>query len=485
MEQKIYTSKLNQMPHEKDFIATLLAMPWEVKKATEDLLVDRDYFHSEAYQEIFLGLQEYIRAFEDDVYAIDVSTLRDYIKTINPHTLVSEVDIQTLILRGNETKSIAGDPIKFYAERLKAYNQKRLMADLAEKIGDITLNPQMKGSELYGHIRHEVDSHLSALETIEDVFYDKIETEVKDLLRKVSDGDDVRHQPMGFRLIDKRIGGGFAPGSMVVVAARPGCGKTTLMMNMAENLIEDQSTENRPVVFFSLEMTKERLFEKLLTAYSEVSLSEIRAKAPTTRNATEKLDSHMRKAFYRNGKAVSSLLICDKGAISLSQIHQQLKKIYNERGGITAVFIDYLQLMKAPGKFDSRNYELGEISRALREMAKEFETTFVVAAQLNRQIEANNKSMNGTETPKNSYLRDSGAIEQDADLIMFLTPDTVLSESVKTVKLHITKNRFGSVTGDNPIELQFNGAISLFSEPVKHALSGYYNRKGPSEYQGN
>ncbi len=484
MEKKIYTSRLNQESHERDFLSTLIVMPWEMKRVTEELMIDESCFNSPMHQEIFKGIDGYVGAYGDDIYMVDISSLRQRIQGNNPNTFVTEIYLKELFTRGEQTRDTAKDPIRFYSEKLRFHNQKLAISQMAESLGEISLNPQINNAtELYSESRQTFEKYIGTLETTETLFCNGIESKIQDMFLKMREGEDVHLQPIGIKALDKRVGGGFAPGSMVVIAARPGCGKTTLMLNIAENLIEDQSTQNRPVVFFSLEMTTERLIEKILNSYTEASSFDIRNR--TNGNMLNKLESHLNKAFFRDGKSVNSLLISDKGALSLAQMRQQLKKIHNERGGITAVFIDYLQLMKAPGKFDSRNYELAEISRALREMSKEFETTFIVAAQLNRQIEANNKSMNGTETPKNSYLRDSGAIEQDADLIMFLTPDVIISESVKTVKLHITKNRFGAVTGENPIELQFNGATSLFSEPVKHALSGYYNRKGPSEYQGN
>ena len=482
--EKFATIKLNQDTSERDLLGTLLCMPEEITTLETEYHIDVNSFYSEANQEIFQGLLEYLKVIPGSI-GVDTQKLRQCIKGLFPHTLVSEVDLNALQKHGQKKIDLAIDPIRAYAVNLIRLNRNRNIASLGEKLCETALDPKyILDSEFYGVINQQLQTHMNNIQSDEPLT-SSAKSEMDSQYFKMTEGEEIYHQPLGMKKLDAKIGGGCSPGSTVIIAARPGCGKTSLMLNIAENLIEDQSTEDRPVVFFSLEMTKANLAEKMLCSYAEKSSFEIRNN--NSEEIHQRLVGRIKKAFYRNGKLTDTFLLCDKASVSLAEIDNELKRLKDKHGGITAVFIDYLQLMKASGKHESRNYELGAISRQLREMAKKYSTTFFIACQLNRQIESDSKFGSGEMAPKNSFLRDSGAIEQDADVIIFLTRSIECSDEspIKTIFLHITKNRFGTITA-KPITLEFNGAISQFKEMTTSQFSGYfYNPKGPSEYQGN
>ena len=240
---------------------------------------------------------------------------------------------------------------------------------------------------------------------------------------------------------------GLHPGDFVIVAGRPSMGKTTLAMNMAENAV---ISSDKPVLVFSLEMPGEQLTMRMLSSLGRIDQNKVR---------TGKLSD---EDWARIGSAVSMLsdaplYIDDTPALSPGELRSRARRVARENNGIGLIVIDYLQLLQVPEMKDNRTNEVGEISRSLKALAKELNVPVIAASQLNRSLESRSD-----RRPVMSDLRESGSIEQDADLIAFIYRDEVYNPDTPdkgTAEILIRKQRNGPI-GD--LRLAFMGQFTRF-----------------------
>jgi replicative DNA helicase len=209
----------------------------------------------------------------------------------------------------------------------------------------------------------------------------------------------------GFKDLDE-LTAGFQPSDLVIVAARPSMGKTAFVLNIAQNAALDN---NVPVAFFSLEMSKEQLVQRLLTSEGRVDAQRLRK---------GKLHD---EEFVRLGRAAGILShapiwIDDTPAMTLLEMRSKARRLKMEHN-IGMVVVDYLQLMQGPTNTESRQQEISYISRSLKALARELRIPVVALSQLSRAPEQRTAE---NKRPQLSDLRESGAIEQDADLVMFI-----------------------------------------------------------------
>lgn len=208
---------------------------------------------------------------------------------------------------------------------------------------------------------------------------------------------------------------GLQPSDLIIVAARPSMGKTTFAMNLVENAA---MLQDKPVLIFSLEMPSEQIMMRSLASLSRVDQTKIR---------TGQLDD---EDWARISGTMGILLekrniyIDDSSGLTPTEVRSRARRIAREHGGIGLIMIDYLQLMRVPALSDNRTLEIAEISRSLKALAKELNVPVVALSQLNRSLE-----QRADKRPVNSDLRESGSIEQDADLIMFIYRDEVYHEN--------------------------------------------------------
>ncbi|MHB8068028.1 MAG: replicative DNA helicase [Desulfobaccales bacterium] len=206
---------------------------------------------------------------------------------------------------------------------------------------------------------------------------------------------------------------GFQPSDLIIIAARPSMGKTALALNIAFNAAYKPRT---PVAFFSLEMSKEQLVRRLLSTIGEVDASQIRRAAFLTTQEW----AHLQEAA---GYLIDCpIYIDDTPAASVLEIRAKCRRLKAE-GKLGLVVIDYLQLMRGRGDAPSREQEISEISRSLKALAKELAVPVIALSQLNRRVEER-----PNKRPQLADLRESGAIEQDADVILFIYRDEVYRE---------------------------------------------------------
>lgn len=274
-------------------------------------------------------------------------------------------------------------------------------------------------------------------------------------IKALQQGETRHVQPTGFPQLDSLLNGGFYDGTFNIISGRPSAGKTALAIDIASNIARDPKAKGS-VVIYSFEMTNQEIITRLFGWFSGKSLKQI-MRSP---DAYSKIAEEFKKIGEASGKEFDTdrLILSDRSNVTVPQIRAELTAI-NKEHGLSAVVIDYIGLMHEKGKFETRNVELGHISFGLRSIAKDLQVPFIVVAQMGRQGEGE------SGTPKASFLRDSGSLEQDADtIIMLTTPDEPDATGAREVKLHIVKNRFNAITGGKPLNLEFRGASNSFYE---------------------
>lgn len=235
--------------------------------------------------------------------------------------------------------------------------------------------------------------------------------------------------PTGFRKLDEILLG-FQPGALHVIGARPGMGKSALALNMAVNVAR---LTMRPVIFFSLEMSAYELSQRVLSSEASVPSEVLRGAAPSERQWTE-----IGRAV---GRLDIPLIIDDSPMTSVGSMRARARRVRLQQGDLGLIVIDYLQLMGGDAKVENRQLEVSEISRNLKLMAREFNVPILALSQLSRNLESR-----GDKRPNLSDLRESGAIEQDADVVMFIYRGDAVGDTSAargTADLIIAKHRAG------------------------------------------
>ena len=210
--------------------------------------------------------------------------------------------------------------------------------------------------------------------------------------------------PTGFMDFD-HMTSGLQPGNFVIIAARPSMGKTTLVLNMAQNIAIDQE---RPVAIFSLEMPAQDIVMRMLSAESRIDFGRLR-----TGNFSEDYWRPLTEAASRLSEA--PILINDNRGLTVQSLRAEGRRLKGEHGDLALIIVDYLQLLRGTGRYNQREQEISEISRSLKVLAWELNVPIVACSQLSREVERR-----PDKQPQLSDLRESGAIEQDADIVAFL-----------------------------------------------------------------
>ncbi|WP_448213713.1 replicative DNA helicase [Colwellia sp. MEBiC06753] len=259
--------------------------------------------------------------------------------------------------------------------------------------------------------------------------------------------DGVTGVSTGFADLDKMTAG-LQPSDLIIVAARPSMGKTTFAMNLAEHAAMN---EDKPALIFSLEMPSEQIMMRMLASLGRIDQTKIRT-GQLDDEDWARLSTTM-GTMIEQGK----MFIDDAAGLTPTEVRSRARRIARDHGGLSMIMVDYLQLMRAPQFADNRTLEIAEISRSLKALAKELQIPVVALSQLNRSLE-----QRSDKRPVNSDLRESGSIEQDADLIMFIYRDEVYhddSEFKGMAEIIIGKQRNGPI---GRVPLTFNGQWSRF-----------------------
>lgn len=358
-----------------------------------------------------------------------------------------------------------------YVKEIKDASVKRELATLATTIKKVAIEDEISANEALDTIQGELykistNSATSELKDMQTVTSDTLAyiEKMKKLGNKYLIG-----QTTGFEALDKKTTG-FNEGDLVIIAARPAMGKTALVLNMALKNVE----QKKGVIFFSLEMPAEQLMLRMLAAKTSIPLQNLRKG-----DMDDKEWSILSAAFDDlNSK---KLFVDDGGSININQLRARVRKLaQNQENNISLVIIDYLQLMQGLGNKD-RHQEVSDISRGLKMLARELKIPIVALSQLNRGLE--NRP---DKRPMLSDLRESGAIEQDADIIMFVYRDDVYKQRDEARKEKEAKDKgedYKSKFIDKPIEeaeiiigKQRNGPIGTVKLDFHKALTKFIDK---------
>ncbi len=362
------------------------------------------------------------------------------------------IDLVTVTeqLRHNNALDVAGGPaylttlvnmvptaahVETYAQMVKEHYIRRQLIAESTKLVETAYDEGETLEDLIDHAEQSIFSlsqqsvkrDFVALRDVLTVSFDRL-----DELQKTS--GKLRGVPTGFRDLDNKLAG-LQDSNLIIFAARPGAGKTSFVLNVALNAA---LKGNVPVGFFSLEMSQEELVDRLLVAQADIDAWKLK---------TGRLDE---KDFDRLSHAMGELAeaplyIDDTPGLSLAEIRTKARRLQIEHG-LKLIIIDYLQLIHGRNQ-ENRVQEVSEISQGLKNLARELKIPVFALSQLSRAVEAR-----GTRKPQLSDLRDSGAIEQDADVVMFIYRED--AENFEDVTLDIQKHRNGPM---GEVKLIFRG----------------------------
>ncbi|MYD43135.1 MAG: AAA family ATPase [Gammaproteobacteria bacterium] len=258
----------------------------------------------------------------------------------------------------------------------------------------------------------------------------------------------------GFSKLDELSWGGLRPGHLIVLAGRPGMGKTSFALNLCENVLRSND-EKLTVLFFTLEQRTEEIMFKLLSAASEVPFGKLK-----TNRLSPDEEAKVSTAIENITSYFSNFIVINPDGLAINDMMHTVKQVKRARGRLDLVCVDYVGLMEPASKRQQygRALEIAEITRGLKNVANQENVPVLALAQLNRNADARTD-----QRPRLSDLRDSGSIEQDADMVLMLHQEKAQGNepAYKTVQLLVRKNRHGPL-GD--IHLEFTEAITVFVE---------------------
>jgi replicative DNA helicase len=346
--------------------------------------------------------------------------------------------------------------IRRYAELVRERAVQRRLAHVATEIAETALSPAGKDvNQLLDEAESKIfqiaesgarkDQGLLGIAPILARVYERI-----DHLYHQDNPSDVTGVPTGFTEIDQKTAG-LQPGDLIIVAGRPSMGKTAFALNIAEHVALHPSVR-LPVAIFSMEMSASQLAMRMLSSIAKVDQHKLR-----TGRLNDEEWSHLTDAMGKLHEA--SIHVDETAALNALEVRARARRLKREYSKLGLVIVDYLQLMSASGQGENRATEISEISRSLKALSKELEVPVIALSQLSRAVEQRND-----RRPMMSDLRESGAIEQDADLILFIYRDEVYSPEKEEAKgraeVIIGKQRNGPI---GRVDLTFLGRFTRFA----------------------
>ncbi|WP_019673074.1 replicative DNA helicase [Psychrobacter lutiphocae] len=440
---------LNQQPPhnidiEKALIASLMSIEDSFDKISD--IVSKDDFYAGRHQHIFAAISHLAQVGEpyDTVMVHDWLSSQKLLKSAGGESYLADILTQSPGTLFNLTA---------YAERVRELSTLRQLITAGNEMLALAYDPRERG---IGEILDTVESNIFAInEQYNKRASQRGPTDVSSVLANVMEQiDELKNNPDGmiglqtpFTELNNKTQG-LQSGDLIIVAARPSMGKTTFAMNLAEGVLFH---ENLPVVVFSMEMPAESIVMRLLSSWGQINQTNLRSGQMTEDEWARLMNAvaHLQK---------KALYIDDSTALPPSELRSRCRRIAkNHDGQLGLIVVDYLQLMKVPSLSGNRVEEISEISRSLKALARELNCPVIALSQLNRSLE-NRPS----KRPIMSDLRESGAIEQDADLITFIYRDEVYNENsdLKGVaEIIIGKQRNGPI---GTVRLAFEGQYTRF-----------------------
>lgn len=416
------------MPHNTEAEQAVIGAMLMNKDAiieTSEILTGEDFYQT-AYGILFQAMVEMFHAGRP----IDLITLQEYLKEKKAPPEVSSMEFARDLIANVTTSA----NVRYYAQIVKEKATLRSLIKMNESIANMCYAGDRPTEEILETTEKQVFELVEHGNTQDFVPIKQVVLNTLDVIEKASKmKGNVTGIPTGFIDLDYKLSG-LQRSDLVLIAARPSMGKTAFALNIAQHVAFRQ---NRAVAIFSLEMSKEQLVNRLLSLESYVDAQLLR-----TGNLKDTDWEKLIEAAGRIGK--SKLIIDDTSGISIAELRSKCRK-YKLEMGLDLIIIDYLQLMSGSGgrSNESRQQEISEISRSLKGLAREMNVPVIALSQLSRAVESRTD-----KRPMLSDLRESGAIEQDADVVMFIyredyyIPDT---EDKNIAEIIIAKQRNGPI----------------------------------------
>tara|TARA_B100000886_G_scaffold56326_1_gene34525 strand:+ start:51 stop:1442 length:1392 start_codon:yes stop_codon:yes gene_type:complete len=392
---------------------------------------DKD-FHGKDHQLIFESMGELI----NENKPLDPLTVSEKLDSKNVLNKIGGKDY--LISLATETPTAAN--LEAYAEIIRQRSVARQLMKANSEIAELINNPQgMDGFSLLDEaerkifsLNDEANRSQSSIQSMRELIPKSIDR----LHQLAESGTQLLGSSTGFKGIDNKLQG-LQDGDLIVVAGRPSMGKTAFAMNIAENVLEKNDENTGAVLVFSLEMPAESLTTRLLSGMSRLDQQDVRSGRLDNKQVTQVVEQSKRLREL-------PLYIDDSSLLSPMELRARARRINRqEPNGLSLIVVDYLQLMQVPGTLENRVNQISEISRSLKSLAKELNVPVIALSQLNRAVEQRTD-----KRPMMADLRDSGAIEQDADVILFIYRDEVYNEDTdqgNKAEIIIGKQRNGPI----------------------------------------
>ncbi|NVJ67315.1 MAG: replicative DNA helicase [Gammaproteobacteria bacterium] len=412
---------------------------WEM---VSEVLLATD-FYVKNHREVFKAME----ALANIGQPMDVITVSEFIEKQGE----SDIGLAFLGELAQNTPSIAN--IRAYAEIVREKAVTRQLISATNEIADASFNPEGRSlSELLDFAEKKVFAIAESRET-DNEGPTGVEEILKSTIHRIEEiqknKGGITGISTGFTDLDKMTSG-LQPADLVIVAARPSMGKTTFAMNLVEHAALNSEL---PVLVFSLEMPSESIIMRSISSLGGIEQNKIRSGQIKDQSDWDKFNSGMLQL-----KNHTKLFIDDTAGISPAEMRSRARRVYRENGGMALIMVDYLQLMQVPGYGENRTQEVSEISRSLKALAKELNCPVIALSQLNRSLE-----QRSDRRPVMADLRESGAIEQDADVIMFIYRDEVYNKDSEDNKgraeIIIGKQRNGPI---GRVDLTFRGEVCRF-----------------------
>lgn len=446
-------ARIKMQPHsieaEQSVIGGLLlsAEGWD---SVAEVVVASDFYRS-GHRLIFRQIAQLAEASEP----VDVITVADKLQARGE--LDAAGGLPYLAELAQNTPSASN--IRAYAQVVRERACLRKLIEAAQEIAESGFNPEGRTSdELVDQAERRI------MQIAEDGFKAGGPRDVNPLLQSAlvrieelfQSGGEITGLSTGFIELD-RMTSGLQNSDLVIVAGRPSMGKTSFAMNLVEHAV---LTQAKPILVFSMEMPADSLIIRMLASIGRIDSTRLR------NGKLEQEDWPKLSAAVTKLKDVP-LYIDDTPALTPTEVRSRARRVAREHGGLGMIMVDYLQLMQVAGSSEGRTAEISEISRSLKAIAKEFKVPMVALSQLNRALE-----QRPNKRPVNSDLRESGAIEQDADVIMFIYRDEVYheeSEDKGIAEIIIGKQRNGPI---GICRLAFLGQYTRFENLARGAYDG-------------
>lgn len=448
-----------ELPHnneaEQAILGALLVYPDVISIVEDEALHEEDFF-SEAHKAIFKTMLELHKEEKPIELKLLVSRLNDN----NSLNFVGGVEYLAQLA----DNAISGASAKYYIDIIRTKADQRNLIKITQLLSEKGFDESNPIDSLLDEAEKQI---LAVTRERRGITNFRSSEEVADTV--VKELENIRHSEQGltgictgFSDLD-HLTNGLQRGDLIILAARPSVGKTAFALNVALNAAKSDRNEHCSVAVFSLEMPAEQLMRRMLSAESGVKGDKLRSGNIN--------DEEMQKVYSAtNVLRNCNIFIDDSSGVKIAEIFSKCRKLKSEHG-LDLILIDYLQLISgnSRGGSDNRQQEVSEISRSLKALARELDCPVIALSQLSRSVEQRQD-----KTPQLSDLRESGSIEQDADIVMFLSRDDYQKTDEEEqqdnveVNLSVKKHRNGAIADltivfEKNINKFFNSAFDKYS----------------------